>query len=176
MLYGGLAVVVALLGAFVLRARRTSTRETEAVRGAVAGIRLEDVPALAAECERAVRDQFRTELAWDDVDGSLRRIDALLREREGLNTRGFRNAFSAPGHPHRYVAVVGSLAGELLVSAGEAVWTGGPDAPLLRRHDAPGRTISPFAEVIRTVQHPQVTPLSVRLRSSASRPRAAAVS
>jgi hypothetical protein len=176
MLYAGLVVVIVVAGIAVYRARSSSVREADVVRGAVAWIRREEVPVLAAECARTARDRFAVDLDGGDIDVHLQRIDALLREEGPAGAASFRDAFGGPGHPDRYVAVVGSLVGELLRSAGEAEWESGPDAPVLRLTGEQRRTVSPFAEVIRTARQPKAAPLACRLRGRTPRARAGALS
>jgi hypothetical protein len=176
MLYAGLVVVIVVAGIAAYRARSSSAREAEVVRGAVAWIRREEVPVLAAECARTARDRFSVDLESGDADRSLRHIEALLREKGDAGGSPFREALGGAGHPDRYVAVVGSLVGELLRDAGEAEWEAGPDAPVLRLLDGRKRTVSPFAEVVRTVREPNAAPLACRLRGRNPRPRAGAVS
>jgi hypothetical protein len=176
MLYAGLVVVIVVAGIAAYRARSSSVRESEVVRGAVAWIRREEVPVLAAECARTARDRFAVDLDGGDIDVHLQRIDALLREEGPAGAASFRDAFGGPGHPDRYVAVVGSLVGELLRSAGEAEWESGPDAPVLRLTGEQRRTVSPFAEVIRTARQPKAAPLASRLRGRTPRARAGTLS
>lgn len=176
MLYAGLFLAIAAVALIAYRARSSSTREVEVVRDAVACIRREEVPVLAAECERTARDHFGVELRGAETGRGLERIEMLLRENGNAGTVGFREAFAGPAHPDRYVAVVGSWVGELIRGAGEAEWESGPDAPLLRLHDGQRRRISPFAEVIRTVRQPNPAPLVCRMRGRAGRARAGAMS
>ena len=176
MLYAGLILAVVAVGAVAYRIRSSSMQEAEAVRGAAACIRREEVPVLAAECARTARERFGVALDGGEIDAQLKRVEELLREDGDTGTSAFREAFAGPGHPDRYVAVVGSLVGELLQDAGAATWEAGPDAPVLRLTGGERRRVSPFAEVIRTVRQPGAAPLACRLRGRPVRRKAPAVS
>ena len=107
------ALVVALLGWGLLRLRAGAA----AARRAIAVVRLDQIDALARECERGFREAFGITLDLADLEGAAQALSTRVDEAGAL-----KGAFEKPGFYWYFVLPVGAYVGELLRVHAGAVW------------------------------------------------------
>ncbi len=115
-----LYVVLALLGLLavaVLTHAYRSIRNFRKVNEAAIALRLEDIPALAKECQNAFA------ILWG-FDFTQMRPDeiAMALEAAVWRSRHLRHALGRPGQRWRFALPVGAFLGELLVAHAKGKW------------------------------------------------------
>lgn len=88
-------------------------------------VELGEIPALAEECRRTVRERLKIDLDPRDPDGAARALDRLV-----LSGR-LRPLFRVDGYEMRYAEPVGAFLGELIRRHADAEWMDDPLGPRL---------------------------------------------
>lgn len=95
-------------------------------------VEIANLPALAEECRRTVREQLKVDLDPRKPDATAKTLDELV-----LSGR-LRPLFKEPGYEMRYAEPVGAFLGELIRRHASAEWMEDPLGPKLVIHRPDG--------------------------------------